>query len=193
MPRAGLDTQAVIGAAESLADSEGLEAVTLAKLARTLQVQPPSLYTHVDSLDDLRRLLANRGRRQLASVLQQAAAGRARGDALAAIADAYRTYAHQHPGAYQALQRAPDPEDQEALEAAADVVAVVVAILRGYGLEGEAAIHATRIIRAALHGFVSLEVDRGFGLPVEIDETFGRLTGILDQGLVALTEREAPR
>ncbi len=192
MPRIGLDTESLIGAAEAMADSAGLEAVTIASLARKFQVRPPSLYAHVDSLDDLRRRLANRGRRELASALQRAAAGRARSDALAAIADAYRTYAHEHPGAYRALQRAPDPDDQEALAAAADVVAVVVATLRGYGLEGDDAIHATRIIRAALHGFVSLEIEKGFGLPVDIDDTFSRLTSILDEGLSALTDcREA--
>ena len=60
---------------------------------------------------------------------------------------------------------------------------VVLAVLRGYGLESTDAIHATRIIRSSLHGFASLEARKGFGLPLEIDETFARLTQLLDQGL----------
>lgn len=187
MPRAGLDTEAVVGAAEELADANGLETITLAALARQLGVRPPSLYAHVTGLPDLRRRLAACGARQLAAAMQTAAAGRARGDALAAVADAYRSYAREHPGSYAALQRAPDPDDAETRDAGAQAVDVVLAVLRGYGLESDDAIHATRIIRAALHGFVSLEAGGGFGLPLDVDETFARLTRLLDQGLAAAT------
>jgi AcrR family transcriptional regulator len=193
MPRAGLDAEAVVGAAEELADAEGLEAVTLATLARQLGVRAPSLYAHIGGLPDLRRRLATRGRRRLAEALQSAAAGRARGDALAAVADAYRAYAREHPGTYAALQRAPDPDDEEATAAAAHAVDVFLAMLRGYALEHDDAIHATRIVRAAVHGFVSLEANEGFGLPVDIDETFTRLTAVLDQGLTAVSRQSTSR
>jgi Tetracyclin repressor-like, C-terminal domain len=33
-----------------------------------------------------------------------------------------------------------------------------------------------------LHGFVTLEANEGFGLPVDVDETFDRLTTVLDRG-----------
>jgi Tetracyclin repressor-like, C-terminal domain len=181
MPRHGLDTDAVVGAAAALADAEGLEAVTL---AAQLGVRAPSLYSHVDGLDDLRQRVAARGAWQLSGELQAAAAGRARGDALAAIADAYRAYGRRHPGTYAALQRAPD-DDGPAAAAAASVVDVVVAALRGYGLEGDEAIHAVRIVRAALHGFIALENDDGFGLPLSPDESFGRLIEVLDRGLTS--------
>jgi AcrR family transcriptional regulator len=187
MPRAGLDTEAVVSAAEVLADANGLEAVTLATLARQLGVRPPSLYAHITGLPELRRRLAARGARRLAARLQMAAAGRARADALAAIADAYRSYAREHPGSYAALQRAPDPDDAETRDAGSQAVDVVLAVLRGYGLESDDAVHAARIVRAALHGFVSLEASGGFGLPLDVGETFARLTGLLDQGLAATT------
>ncbi|MGB8345073.1 MAG: TetR-like C-terminal domain-containing protein [Ktedonobacteraceae bacterium] len=38
-----------------------------------------------------------------------------------------------------------------------------------------------RILRSMLHGFVSLEMIGGFGLPLEIDETFRRLVKALIQ------------
>jgi hypothetical protein len=110
-----------------------------------------------------------------------------------ATADAYRAYAREHPGTYAALQRAPDPDDVEASAAAAQVVDVVPAMLRGYGLQNDDAIHATRTIRAALHGFVSLEADQGFGLPLDIDESFARLTAVLDQGLTAAALNSRPK
>jgi AcrR family transcriptional regulator len=183
MPRAGLDAEAVVTAAEALADAEGLEALTLARLAKELGVRPPSLYVHVGGLDDLRRRLAARGARGLAAALNEATAGRASGDALAAMAAAYRAYAREHPGTYAALQRVPDPSDGEAVAAATEAVDAVRATLRGYDLEGDEAIHAARIVRATLHGFASLEAAGGFGIPLDVDETFTRLTAVLDRGL----------
>ena len=183
MARAGLDTDAVVAAAAQLADADGLEAVTLARLAAILGVRSPSLYAHVDGLADLTRRLAVRGARELAARLQTAVAGRSRSDALRAMADAYRAYARAHPGTYGALQRAPARADAEAAGAAAGVLEVVLAVLRGYGLEGDDAIHAARIIRAALHGFVALETGGGFGIPLDPDDSYARLVDVLDRGL----------
>jgi len=182
MPRAGLDVDGVLKAAASLADADGLERLTLARLADRLGIRAPSLYAHVDGLPDLRRRLADRAAGELAAALQAAAAGRAGRDALAAVADAYRAYALAHPGSYAALQPAPELAGSAA---ARDVVDVVVAVLRGYGLEGDDAIHAVRVIRAALHGFVMLETGSGFGIDLDLDESFARLVATLDKGLVS--------
>jgi len=183
MPRAGLDAEAVVAAAATLADADGLHQLTLARLAAALGIRTPSLYAHIDGLDDLRARLGARGAWELAATLQLAAAGRARGDALRAIALAYREYAHAHPGTYAAMQRAPDSEEFEAAGAA--VVGPILAMLGGYGLEGEPAIHAVRAIRSALHGFVSLEREGGFGLPIDIDDSYADLLVMLDTGLTA--------
>jgi AcrR family transcriptional regulator len=185
MPRAGLDAEAVVSAAARVADEEGLDALSLARIASDLNIRPPSLYAHVGGLGDLRRRLAIRGSRELAAAVQAAAAGRAGGDALRAVADVYRRYAHEHPGTYSALQHAPPADDEEAQAAGAQVVGVVVAVLRGYGLESDDAIHATRVIRAALHGFVALEAEGGFAMPLDLDESFARLVATLDAGLRA--------
>jgi AcrR family transcriptional regulator len=186
MPRAGLDSEAVVTAAARLADEHGLEQLTLARLAAVLGIRTPSLYAHVDGLGDLRARLATRGARELAVTLQAAAAGRSGSDALRAVAVAFRTYAHAHPGTYAATQVPSDRPDHQA--AASEVVAVMVAVLNGYGLEGEDSIHAVRAIRSALHGFVVLEREGGFQLPVGLQESYDRLIAMLDSGLAGLSE-----
>jgi hypothetical protein len=40
-----------------------------------------------------------------------------------------------------------------------------------------------RIVRAALHGFAALETEEGFGIPLDVDDTFARLVDVLDRGL----------
>ena len=174
----------MVEAAASLADAGGLESVTLTRLAAGLGVRPPSLYAHVTGLEDVRRRLGARGARELASALGEAAAGRAGHDALHAIAHAYRAYAHQHPGSYAAAQRAQELQhSEEAAAAGAAVTNVVLAVLRGYGLEDDQAVHGARTIRAALHGFVSLEAVQGFAIDVSLDDTFDQLVSVLDRGL----------
>jgi hypothetical protein len=93
-----------------------------------------------------------------AAALGSAAAGRAGGDALAAVARAYRDYALAHPGTYAAAQRATDLDPAD----------------------GEAAVE---VVLAAL------ETGEGFGIPLDLDDTFARLVGVLDQGLTGLPAR----
>ncbi len=185
MARAGLTRATVVAEAARLADEVGLERLTLAAVAQRLGVALPSLYKHVRGLDHLVNQVAALGAAELATVLADAAAGRARGDAVRATADAYRAFAHAHPGRYQAAQRAPDPEDPEHVAAAERTVGVVLAVLRGYGLVGDDAIDAARALRAGLHGFVALERFGGFGLPVDVDRSFQRLLAALERALAS--------
>jgi len=189
MARAGLSADALVDAAAALADREGLEAVTLARLAADAGVRAPSLYAHVAGLDDLRRRLAIRGARELTVALREAATGRAGRDALRAVAAAQRDYARRHPGRYLAAQRAPARDDAEALAVAGEAVDVLTAALAGYGLEGDDAIHGARALRSALHGFAVLETGGGFGIKLDLDESFDRLVDVLDEGLRHVARR----
>lgn len=180
MPRAGLTPQTVVHEAARLADEVGYDRLTLAALAGRLGVALPSLYKHVKGADALNQKLAALATAEIATVLTSAAAGRAGGDALRAVAAAYREYAHRHPGRYPATQRAPDPADPDHLAAAERAVGAIYAILRGYDLSGDDAVDATRMFRAAVHGFVTLEANGGFGLPRDIDRSFDQMVAALD-------------
>jgi AcrR family transcriptional regulator len=184
--RAGLDTAAVVRAGAEFADRTGLEALTLRGLAAELGVQAPSLYEHVASLQDLRRRIGIVGAQGLTGAMIEAtgAGELSGGEALAALAYAHRSYARQHPGTYAAAQRARElAQDQEAIAAANAAIVPVMAVLRDYGLEGDEAIHAARVIRAALHGHVVLEAEQGFAINLSLDDTFERLIAVLDRGL----------
>lgn len=172
MPRRGLDTARVIAHAAAVADAEGLEAVSVARVASDLGVRAPSLYNHVAGRDGLLRGIALRGAGELTAALSEAAVGRAGADAIRATAAAYRAYALAHPGAYAATVRAPPPDDPELQAAAEAFLGLVAGLLRGYDVEGDALVHRTRSLRAALHGFVLLEQQGGFALPVDVDASF---------------------
>jgi AcrR family transcriptional regulator len=182
-PGPSLDRAAVAQAAAELADEAGLEGVTLGRVAAQLGVQPPSLYSHVAGLSGLRRELALVGLHELTRRLGRAAVGKAGDAALLALAHAYRDFAHEHPGVYAATLRAPEGSDAEWATAGEEVVGIVLAVLAGYGLEGDSGLHATRGLRSLLHGFVALEAAGGFGLPLSLDESFQRLLRIFIAGL----------
>jgi AcrR family transcriptional regulator len=183
MPRMGLDAERVVDAAADIADAEGLEAVTLARVAGELGVRAPSLYNHVDGRDDVLRAIAVRGVRELTSALREAAVGRSSADALTAAARAYRAYARAHPGRYAATVAAPTRGDEEHRAAASEAVDVMLAVMRGWDLEGDDAIHAVRAFRSAVHGFVAIEAADGFGMAVDVDASFDRLVASLAGGL----------
>jgi AcrR family transcriptional regulator len=185
----GLDAGRVVDAAATIADADGLPAVTLARVAGELGVRAPSLYNHVDGLPGLRRGVALLGVRELTAVLRDAAVGRSGDDALAATARAYRDYARTHPGRYAATVTAPAPDDAEHRAAAGETVEVVLAALRGWDLTGDEAVHAARTFRSAVHGFVALEAADGFGIPLDVDESFDRLVATLAAGLGGATGR----
>lgn len=184
-PRAGLSPAIVQAAARDLADAEGLANLTLRRIAEHFAVKPPSLYNHIESLDALKRTLALEGGRMLGERFARATAGISKDAAVRALGRAYREFAQAHPGLYQAALTAPAPGDQEAEEVARATTEIVFAVLSGYALSGDALIHATRSLRAALHGFVALEQAHGFGLPVDLEASYQQLIELLLCGLRA--------
>jgi AcrR family transcriptional regulator len=185
MPRVGLTTEAVIESAAALADADGLEAVTLADLAARFGVRPPSLYKHVDSLDAIRRALAVCGLREATERVQQATIGKARDEALFAFARAYWQFAKERPGLYAASVRAPQPGENDIASAGEALIGVVLAVLGGYGLKGDDALHATRGLRAIIHGFVSLDAMGAFRLKLDLEESFNRVLAAFAADLAA--------
>ncbi|MEV8267712.1 TetR-like C-terminal domain-containing protein [Microbacterium sp. NPDC076911] len=149
--------------------------MNLAALAEGLGVRVPSLYKHVDGMPGIRRGVMIHAKSSLAHTLGQAAIGRSRDDAVKNMAFAYRHWARTHPGQYPLTMRAPQPEDDEDLEASAAIADVIYNVLSGCDLHDDNAVHATRFLRSSLHGFIALETTGGFELPVDIDHSYTRL------------------
>ena len=182
-PRAGLTTEAVVDLALAVVDEAGPAALTLAKVAERAGVAAPSLYKHVGGLADLRRLIDLRVVREMTEVLRTSATGRSGPEAVAALADAYRAYLRRHPHRTGALATDPDRGDQELAKATHAVAEVAFAVLRPFGFDQERAVHATRCIRAAVHGFAGLEASGGFGRPEDVDQSFEVLKTMLVEGI----------
>ncbi|KZE89642.1 TetR/AcrR family transcriptional regulator [Microbacterium sp. TNHR37B] len=189
MPRAGLSRSVVIERAAQMLDDPDLGSLSLALVAESFGVKAPSLYKHVQGLADLHRGVAVRAKEDLAAVLAGAAVGRASADAVRAMADAYRSWALAHPGQYPLTTRAPVPGDADDETASERLVELVSVILRGFDLGSDQLVDATRFLRSALHGFVSLETGGAFELPISTDDSFVRLVDGVILALEAWSSR----
>jgi AcrR family transcriptional regulator len=181
----GLSGDAVLDAAAEIADRHGLDEATLAEVAARLGIRAPSLYHYVNGTDGLRRALALRGAQLLTDELRAAVHCRSGRAALRAIARAYRAFAVKHPGLYAAFLPAPKPgEDDELYASLAAPVGVVAEVLVGAGVPARRTLPVIRALRSVLHGFVTLERDRGFGMPDDIDDSFDVAVDLLLRGIL---------
>jgi AcrR family transcriptional regulator len=184
-----LSPAAVVDHALRIVDEEGADALTLSAVAGRAGVAPPSLYKHVRSLAELRALVSGRVMEEMESLVSEAVLGRSGDDALRALMHAWRSYVTQHPHRYSAMNQSPDPATAATGER---LVGIMLAALRAYELEGARAIHATRCVRAAVHGFGVLEAAGAFQRQEELDESYDLLIHMVISALRSLADPSAP-
>ncbi|MCG7409697.1 WHG domain-containing protein [Paenibacillus sp. ACRRX] len=169
--RQGLDQFTVLQAAAELADAHGYEQLSLASLAKQLQIRTPSLYNHVKGMPGLKQALASYAVRKLKEALIEGIIGKSGDEALHALAFAYVDFVRQHPGIYEASMGAPDPLDPDFQTAGTEVVQLIIRLMESYQLEPEVAIHAVRGMRSIVHGFASLELRKEFNIEISKNES----------------------
>jgi len=179
--RRGLTREMVVTAAASRMDEAGNpDAITLADLAAHFHVKVPSLYNHVNGIVDLHNAVALHTYQQFDAALRDAVIGRSADDALMAAALAARDFAHEHPGLYPLLMR---PVGEAFSGPGQRIIDLLMAIMAAYNLSDSDALHAIRGLRSIMHGFVDIERSGGFGLPLDLDESYRRLVTVFIQGL----------
>jgi AcrR family transcriptional regulator len=192
-PRSNLTKEIVVQAAADLLNTEGLNALSLNRLAEELDIRTPSLYNHVEGLPGLMRELSILNARHLAERLSDTAIGQSGPLAVMAMMQAYRAYIKEFPGLYlstlrvSGMQEEVDPElEREETRS----LRVALAVMASFGLQGEDALHAVRALRSLVHGFTTLEVSGGFGMPLDLDESFHRLVDLFIAGLQKQKEEQ---
>ena len=192
-PRSNLTKETVVQAAAELLNSEGPDSLSLNHLAEKLGIRTPSLYNHVDGLPGLMRELSLLNARNLAERLSDAAIGQSGPGLVMSVMQAFRSYIKEFTGLYlstlrvSGMQEDADPRLQQE---EARSVKVGMAVMASFGLQGEAAIHAVRAFRSMVHGFATLEVYGGFGMPLDLDESFARLVDLFIAGLQKQSEEQ---
>jgi AcrR family transcriptional regulator len=165
----------IVAKAAEVVDRDGRNELTLGGLAAELGVQPSAFYNHLDGLDGLIHGLAIHSTNAVAESLRDAVVARSGAAAVRAIATAYREFAIAHPGQYAAQLLPPSGRADDLVAAQQRIVDLFVRVAESNGIVGDDAVHAARLIRSAVHGFVALEAIDALTSPVDPAESFDRL------------------
>lgn len=188
--RAKIDLEIILQKSTEMIDKNGLDYLSFSLLAKELEIRPPSLYNHVNSLDDLKQLLAIQGLKGLYEYMLHAGIGKSGDEAIHAISRAYVEFVRKHPGLYMAATRIPHFLNEEFAHHQQAILQLVVRVLEIYELSEEVAIHIVRGLRSILHGFTSLEQMGGFGMPLDIDQSLTILINTFVEGIHSISRRE---
>ncbi len=161
----------IIRAGRAVLEEEGLEGLTMQRVATAVGVRAPSLYKRVRGRADLLRLIANDIAFELGATLDAAATSGDPSTDMRRLAEAFRGFAHAKPAAYGLLfARLPEGSrlDPEPNARASEAVLRTATSLAG----SAHALDAARTVTAWTHGFVSMELAGAFRLGGEVDRAF---------------------
>lgn len=164
--------EAIIAVGRELLEADGLPGLTMQAVAARVGVKAPSLYKRVRNRDELLRLIAEATVDDLGEQLRRAAAGQADAAArVAALALAFRAFAHRFPAAFHLIFAPGSAPTRPSPEV---IVASSVPILEAASdLAGPAhALAAARTVTAWANGFISMELAGAFTLGGDVDEAF---------------------
>ncbi len=152
----------ILDAARGLLVRDGVEALTVGRLAAELGIKPPSLYKHFASKRVLEAALIAEG------LVAHAATLEATGGDLASIAAAYRAFARENPQLYRLMTERPLPREDLPDGVEARAAAPLKEAL------GDADL--ARAAWAFAHGMVSLELAGRFPPAADLDAAWRSAT-----------------
>jgi AcrR family transcriptional regulator len=167
----------IVHRARGMIENDGVEALSLGKLAADLGIAAPSLYNHFKNKTALLQAVNVETARALVAALtagmQQQAADEAAGahEQLMGMAAAYRAFVRENPASYDLAFTNTIPDlhlDSQLAEALAQPLQAIMA-----AHVGEArSLAALRGAWALLHGFATLEITGQFRRGGDLDAAF---------------------
>ncbi len=183
MPRSGLSRADVIEKAASLANEKGLNGVTVTSLSQYLGIRKPSLYYHVQTVDEVIEGIMVYGWRKIATEVVPQIKVDTPEDALKRYAVSFYHFAFKNPGIFEAMLTYNRRENNELNEVMAVIENFFYVQSDKMQIDRETAKHLLRTYRSFLEGFLMLRLHRSFGEPVGIPESFAFSMEVLLKGM----------
>jgi AcrR family transcriptional regulator len=155
----------IVDAALELLEQEGLDALSMRRLADRLGIRAPSIYKHLPDKQALENAIISTGFEQLAEVFEAAVKGA--DDPLAVIAGAYREFARRRPHLYRLMTER--PLDRERLAAGVEDRAALP-VFEAVGSDVDLA----RAAWAFAHGMTILELNGRFPADADLEAAWHR-------------------
>lgn len=178
-----LTKSAVIQAASDIADEKGLHNVSLKIVAERLNIRTPSLYNHIDSLDDLLREVAHQGMLTMNNKMTQAAIGTYGDTAIKAIAVEYLNYMIEHPGVYETIQWATWNGNEETEKIFRNYLSLLTTLILSCNFQENKTNDILNLLTGVLHGYTTLQLRYALTQP---DKVRNDLCDTLDTVLLGI-------
>ncbi len=183
MNKKKLSGEEITRAASEMIAEGGYANFSLRELAAKLGVRPSSLYNHVDGIAQINVAVAMDAATQMNRRLTIAIEGLEPDRAFLRGVEVYRAFAFENPELYKSLFRFvdADPENRELIRRGAGfAIRPLRDIVSSYGLLEIDRVNFMRMLRATLHGFVTLAYEGFLHNPaVSRDESFEWMSGNL--------------
>lgn len=154
------------------------------ELAKSLDIKPASLYSHIQNIDALLTDIGIIAVRQMVSSEKEAIKGKRGDEALYALASAYRKFAKEHYELYLLVMNIPNGNNPVLMLAAEEIVEPIIEVLESYGITKEMQMHYQRTLRSMMHGFVAHEQFGAFShFPIDRNKSYEISIGIIAESL----------
>lgn len=190
MPRNGLSKQKVVEAAAEFIERYGTAGFSMRALADSLNIKTASLYNHIDSMEALMVAVCAYALKMQRDAEMAAVEGKSGNEAIYALANAYRDFAREHKELYRLIMNTAVSCGEQLGEISICIVEPFMTVLKHTALSENEKYHWQRVLRAAVHGFISQE-DAGFfsHLPADADESFHTAIQCCIDGLMQAEKR----
>ncbi|MDO5811794.1 MAG: WHG domain-containing protein [Bacillota bacterium] len=179
----------IIETAIEIINQDGLENLTLKKVATKLKIKSPSLYNHISSLEDLKNKISLYGWKQLEEKMILSIVGESGYEAIKCMAHAFYDYATENKGIFEAMLWYNKYMGEDENLATQNTFDVLFKILRKQNLSNETINHFIRTLRGFLEGYILLVNHQAFGYPLSVQESFDFSLDVLINGVKNMEEK----
>lgn len=162
---------------------------TLTDAAGILRIKPPSIYNHFRGLGDLKNQISILALDQFEQALAPSLRFTHKRQALSSFMIAYRNFALENPFLFEAAQFGLMSKEKKILAKSHELARMSEKLMDAFSIPSDRRIHALRILRSLLGGFIQIELNKSFQLKEDPDQSFQSLIDFTITGLEGLGGR----
>lgn len=164
----------VVQAALYCLELEGEKSLGVNRVARELNIKPPSIYNHIQNNDELRIAVAIEGWKKLYNTLVLADLfNKDKKDSITLLLNTFRNFAHNNKNLYMVISTTfIDQNRADFLEVSKPFFELFNKLLSNFNIPKKEQIHVLRWLRSMSHGFIILELQKQFELPENVNQSY---------------------
>ena len=178
--------EAVIKATSDLADEKGLNNVSLKAVAQKLNIRTPSLYNHIESLDNLLLEVAHNGMRDMNERMMKIAVGKIGKEAIKLVSIEYLNYMIEQRGVYETIQWAVWHGTEETATIFNNYLSLLTTLIQSCSLNKDKTLEILNMLTGIIHGYTTLQLGNAFSAS---DKVRFELAEAIDTLLVGIFQK----